>query len=80
MGAHAHILTRSHNEYDQHGEYFVAWFDSLPTTADIQRVIKADGYEISAQDADYIRWGGGRQGTEDVWWDLKLVKTSNLSR
>jgi len=38
------VLTRSHNSYDQYGEYFVAVFRGKPTHERLARVLAADGY------------------------------------
>ena len=36
------VLLSEHNEYDQHGDYFHACFPSLPSFAELKRVINED--------------------------------------
>ena len=73
-----YILTREHNDYDQHGEYFVAWFRKKPSTFEIQCAIKRDDEsEIDDQLAAHILAGGGRQTAEDVWWYLRKIPSPN---
>jgi hypothetical protein len=74
-----YILTRQHNDYDQYGEYFVAWFPKRPTATDIQLAIAIDDESIiDGETADHIVSGGGRRDrpNEDVWWHLRLVSPS----
>jgi hypothetical protein len=72
------ILTRQHNQYDQYGEYFVAWFADIPT--DIRRVLEGDGYDADAALAAHILSGGGREGSEDVWWNLRRIPSCQSMR
>ena len=71
------VLTEEHNDYNQHGEYFVAVFGDLPT---VQRLASALSLHDGASRPnvmealaliEHIRNGGGRIGTEDVWYNLK---------
>ncbi len=68
----AYILTRTHNEYDQHGSYFVAFFQSLPTIKELKAAIDADGgdslNEYSEERLSRIIAGGGREPGEDWYW------------
>lgn len=72
------VLTQSHNDYNQHGEYFVAVFGSKP---DIKRLAEAMQMQnVSASSImeaiallSHIIEGGGRRGTEDVWYQLEEV-------
>jgi hypothetical protein len=75
-----YILTRQHNEYDQYGEYFVAWFAERPTAVEVQAAVKRDEEsEIDEALATHILSGGGRQTSENVWWHLKQVSSANAS-
>lgn len=73
-----YILTREHNEYDQYGEYFVAWFSKKPSAFYAQCAIKHDdGSEVTEELANHILSGGGRQTDENVWWHLRMVSSPN---
>jgi hypothetical protein len=52
------ILTREINEYDQDGEYFVAWF---PTKPNEEQLLK---YECTH--LERVDW-------EDVWYHLREI-------
>jgi hypothetical protein len=64
------VLTRSHNEYDQYGDYFDGAWDHKPTIEELNKA----GVEM-----DEIGWvwnGGGRQNDfVDVWYNLFEVKS-----
>ncbi len=65
------ILTSSYNDYDQHGEYFLAAFKDKPTKqqildhCDIHSEFKKEGL------VDHILSGGGRQNVEYQWFYLE---------
>ena len=71
------VLTSEHNLHDQQGEYFEAVFakhPSVQTLADWLR--RHGGYgHMDVMEAvsliEHIRAGGGRRGTEDIWYNLK---------
>ncbi|MFA5234030.1 MAG: hypothetical protein WC390_06470 [Sulfurimonas sp.] len=77
MKAEAYILTREINEYNQDGKYFVAWFHSKPSIKELRSV--TDNYDSVTNNeyAKHILCGGGRKGTENEWWQLRLVSSSN---
>lgn len=60
----AWILTTWYNDYDQHGSYFVAWWPDYPQIGDLLRL------GIDEATAVHILETGGRQGTEDQWYEL----------
>lgn len=60
------ILTSEYNDYDQHGEYFEAVFAEKPTALQIQKVC-----EVNEIGAKHILNGGGRNGNEHQWYNLK---------
>ena len=73
------ILSRQHNDYDQYGEYFVAWFHEQPTAADIKLAIINDDESVVDEDtAEHIASGGGRRdkANEDIWWNLRSVRSA----
>lgn len=84
MGKKIWVLTFEVNEYDQHGAYFVAAFEKLPSVAELTDFIKtseeyrANGLHFGdALDAlsfiEHLRGGGGRRGFEDMWFNLECV-------
>jgi len=74
-----YILTREHNEYDQYGGYFVAWFSKMPTESQIVDALKQDGETIVPKElVEHILSGGGRQTVENYWWHLKPVKDFSI--
>lgn len=72
------VLTREVNEYDQYGEYFEAVFKSKPTVKQIAEHLAGSGYakgDVMSALAlcEHILAGGGREGTEHVWFNLEEV-------
>ena len=63
-----YVLTRSHNDYDQHGEYFVAVFDKLPN---YQQLVALG---VPTNRVRYVTNGGGRINNDEVWF--KLIKAN----
>ena len=67
------VLTASYNDYDQHGDYFVAAFDKKPSRKDIEdlKLTEVMNWEPAKSDAiNHILEGGGRRKCEQVWYDL----------
>ena len=66
-----YILTEEFNDYDQHGDYFVAAFKELPTIEIIKKFFKdrGDG-EVSDDFCEHLIKGGGRLKHEYVWYNL----------
>lgn len=71
------VLTRTHNDYNQHGDYFVAAYKNLPTIQQLTEAIVTNcgpGRGINLIDyAPHVQKGGGRLGVEDVWFNLNPV-------
>lgn len=69
------ILTRSHNDYNQYGEYFVDAWMQKPTTQQLHEHV-CDWHWGPNSDpvALLLETGGGRQGSEDVWYELTQHK------
>lgn len=77
------VLTREHNEYDQFGNYFEAVWVSKPTIHQLADYFQTNGnghaYFNNVMGAvafltRLLEEGGGRQGTEDVWYNLEEVE------
>ena len=71
------VLTHEQNDYDQHGEYFLAVFAEKPSVKALADVLKSKAPEVSGFNVfeavsllEHIRAGGGRRGTEDTWYNL----------
>lgn len=60
------VLTSSYNDYDQHGEYFEAVFKDKPTRESIMGTCG-----VTEEGADHILLGGGREGDEYMWFNLR---------
>ena len=76
----SYVLVSEYNEYDQHGAYFIAWFHQKPTTEEVcKALLLDDGAHSELFDymhlAKHIIARGGRQGSENVWYTLKTVKS-----
>jgi hypothetical protein len=61
------ILTEEYNEYDQHGEYFVAVWANKPTIEQLRERIPRNDEQL-----EHILNGGGRKGVEDHWYYLTV--------
>ena len=83
QGKTAWVLTREHNDYDQHGAYFVAVFSRKPNHGELATAISGHGCggggDVMAAVAflEHILSGGGRQKWEDVWFNLEEVNFSD---
>ena len=60
------VLTSEYNDYDQHGEYFIAAFYGKPSAADLMKEA-----EVSDKLAEHIAAGGGRIDAEYQWFYLR---------
>lgn len=59
------VLTSEYNEYDQHGNYFIAVFKSKPSAEQLSQFVD------SPEAIDHlINNGGGRVDYEDMWYNL----------
>lgn len=74
------VLTEEYNDYDQHGAYFVAVFLSKPSIEQLAECCADHKIDISCTIAagikslHHLRNGGGRIGTESVWYNLEEVE------
>lgn len=62
------ILTSEYNDYDQHGEYFEAVFETKPTKEQLADVM--DEYPHSVY-VEHTLKGGGRLNNEYCWYNLR---------
>ena len=76
-------MTREHNDYDQHGEYFVAVFSRKPSHGELASALSVEGYGCGSDMMaavsflEHILSGGGWQKWSDVWFNLEEVKFSD---
>ena len=63
------VITKSVNDYNQHGDYFVAVFTEKPTFAELKVLLNLDDVT-----AGKLTRGGGRQNSEGVWYNLEEVQ------
>jgi hypothetical protein len=70
------ILTSEHNEYDQHGEYFIEAFYPKPSGEKIVKALEKVNDERLDDYIDHILDGGGRVGFEHIWYHLKEIETN----
>jgi predicted nucleic acid-binding protein len=70
------VLTREINEYYQDGKYFVAVFATWPSIQELAQVL-TNHTPRNLMEAvvllEHIRAGGGRQKTEDIWFNLDEI-------
>lgn len=65
------ILTSEHNDYDQHGEYFLACFSQKPTEDELINAFSMNNYYAGDIDLEHVLTGGGRKNKEDYWYYLR---------
>lgn len=58
------ILTRSYNDYNQHGEYFVAVFFTFPSQDELVHA------GVPLGDLVHVQGGGGRRDGDHDWFEL----------
>lgn len=63
------ILTEQYNEYDQHGEYFIAAWNEKPTLDQL-----LDMEILGNENLEHILNGGGRIYPEYQWYNLREYK------
>ena len=69
------VITRSINQYDQDGDYFVAVFKYKPTAETIAHVLSEFSYKL----CQHIANGGGRtKEKEDQWYHLTEVRDGEI--
>ena len=63
------VITRSHNDYNQHGDYLVAAFLEKPTFKQLKELLKLNDVTTGK-----LTRGGGREGIEDVWYNMEELE------
>ena len=61
------ILTRTINEYNQDGEYFVSAFTNKPTFQELKNILFFESDDTICR---LIAMGGGRKDIEPEWYYL----------
>lgn len=85
------VLTIEYNDYDQHGEYFIAVFSDRPTLdvlkKSLEKYHKEKGYYhgglpsyVNTDYLEHILKGGGRMEYEDEWYFLREVLPVDTQR
>lgn len=59
------VLTEEFNDYDQHGEYFLAVFATKPNHTQLA------SREVPTNSLRHVLNGGGREGFESRWFHLR---------
>ena len=72
-GRHIWLLTSEHNIHDSPGDVFVAAFEKKPTIGTIAPHLGLNHLNMGDAIAmcEHVINGGGRQGHEDVWYNLR---------
>lgn len=60
------ILTEEYNDYDQHGEYYVAAFQDQPTIEQLMKI------GMNEETALHVQNGGGRIKYDHQWYNLRV--------
>lgn len=60
-----YILTKEYNAYDQYGEYYVKVFKEFTSPTEL-----AECMGCGVEYVDHMYHGGGRQGSEHVWFNI----------
>lgn len=82
MGQKVWVLTRGVNDYNQDGDYFEAVWLKKPTIKQLTDYFYENGAKAQAIDVMaalafvmHVEAGGGRRGSEDIWYHLTEVAT-----
>jgi hypothetical protein len=70
------ILTRSENDYNQHGDYFVATWARKPSAFQVAKALGLN-LEMPFQKAialNLVNNGGGRLDVEETWYHLFEIR------
>lgn len=70
----AWILTVAYNDYDQHGDYFVAWWKVKPSLEEL----KQSTADLSANELMHVLQGGGRIDDEYKWYNLTEIEEGEV--
>lgn len=64
------VVTKEYNDYNQHGEYFVAVYKDKPTFQQLKETLQSEDDVTIGK----LTRGGGRQNIEDEWYSLIRVE------
>ena len=65
------VLKSAYNEYDQHGEYFIAIFRHLPTLEQLAKEAETSlEYDHGVEAMERLQRGGGQKNSEYQWYIL----------
>lgn len=70
----AWILTVTYNNYDQHGDYFVAGWKVKPSLKELKQSI----HDLSAKELKHVLQGGGRIDDEYKWYNLTEIEEGEV--
>lgn len=75
-----YVLTSEVNDYNQHGEYFETVFKDKPTLQELSQLMFLKNLEELDQHGVllivHIFNGGGRQDSENFWYNLHEVESA----
>ena len=77
LSTNIYVLTRTHNLYDQCGNYFVTAWVGKPSAAAVKLAMKKHenpNIHLTPKFIEHILAGGGRIDREDIWYNLEEVK------
>ena len=78
---YGYILTSEINEYNQEGEYFIAYFRQPPTPQTLWAVLKQNGEKDKSLIQHLLYSGGGRRKpfkpTNETWYYLRPAEPKN---
>lgn len=69
------VITKSYNDYSQHGDYLVAVFTEKPSMGQLKKLLP---YESDECIDILLGNGGGRIDCEDVWYYLTELVSGEL--
>lgn len=64
------LLTSEHNDYYQHGEYFIAVFADKPTKKQLA------SFDVPEELVEHVLTGGGQVDEEYKWFNLRQIETA----
>lgn len=80
------IVTKSYNDYNQHGEYFVACYTKKPNFDEFLKLyLKSEGLQetyfdecVGIEKVKRYYENKGRYSDEDCWYNLREIKEGEL--
>lgn len=69
-----YVLTKEYNDYDQHGEYFIAVFNGIPKPQQLWDL------GVPVNRTKHVQNGGGRwDNSENEWYHLTPVRVRDAN-